>query len=124
MLEQHGFMSIVDEEKLHAAVLAQTGMPVDVTSGMPRDDGFAPAPPPALREAGTEVRELAPSARGDVDVETLRPSSGTVGRSGTVGAVSPSAARPPTERMMPTEVLVPSRATVDAARRPLSDDAR
>ena len=43
MLEQHGFMSIVDEEKLRAAVLEQSGMPVDVTAGGSRSGGYAPA---------------------------------------------------------------------------------
>lgn len=115
MLEQHGFMSIVDEEKLRAAVLAQTGMPVDVTRGSSQSDGHAPAP--SMRPAATEVHEAAPPAPDDVENEPLRPATGTVGR-----MPSGSSARP--SGMTPTEVLVPSRATVDAARRPLSDDAR
>ncbi len=113
MLEQHGFMSIVDEEKLRAAVLAQSGMPVDVTRG-----GYAPAPGPSLREAGSEIREAAPPASDGLGGETARPSSGTVGRGAAPGS------RPSAERMAPTEVMVPSRAAVDAARRPLGDDAR
>ena len=47
MLERQGYMAMVDEEKLREAVLAQSGMPVDVTlgsgaGGMPRD--VAPRP--------------------------------------------------------------------------------
>jgi L,D-transpeptidase ErfK/SrfK len=120
MLEQYGFMSIVDEEKLRAAVLTQNGMPVDVTRG-----GYAPAPGgPSLREAGSEIHEAAPPASDDLGGESARPSSGTVGRGTAPGAASAPGARPAAERMAPTEVMVPSRATVDAARRPLGDDAR
>lgn len=118
MLEQHGFMSIVDEEKLRAAVLAQTGVPVDVTRGSSPSEGYAPAP--STRPAA-EVHEAAPPAPGDLQDEPLRPASGTVGRP---APASGSGARPSAERITPTEVLVPSRATVDAARRPLSDDSR
>ena len=116
MLEQHGFMSVVDEEKLRAAVLEQSGMPVDVTAGGSRSGGYAPAP--SLHDAG-EVHEAAPPAPADLDQEAVRPSSGTVGRSTAAGA----AARPTSDRMT-TETVVPSRATVDAARRPLTNDER
>jgi hypothetical protein len=102
MLEQHGFMSVVDEEKLRAAVLAQSGMPVDVTAGGSRG-GYAPAPSVRDAGAGTEIHEAAPPAQGTGSAPVGRPSA---------------------ERMAPTEVMVPSRATVDAARRPLNDDAR
>lgn len=117
MLEQHGFMSIVDEEKLRAAVLAQTGMPVDVTRGS-SSDGYAPAP--SMRPAAAEIHEAAPPAPDDLESETLRPASGTVGR----GASSSGGATRPSTGMTATEVVVPSRATVDAARRPLGDGAR
>lgn len=114
MLEQHGFMSIVDEEKLRAAVLEQSGMPVDVTAGGSRSGGYAPAP--SLHDAG-EVHEAAPPAPADLDQQAVRPSSGTVGRGTATGA------RPAADRMA-TDVMVPSRATVDAARRPLTDGER
>ena len=72
---------------------------------------------PLLHDAG-EVHEAAP-APADLDQEAVRPSSGTVGRGTAAGA----AARPTSDRMT-TETVVPSRATVDAARRPLTNDER
>lgn len=116
MLERQGLMSLVDEELLRAAALAQTGMPVDVTLGA-RSGGSVAAP--SLHD------EAVPSARRDVpdavDSEVLRPAPASAGRGGVPG--SPGG-RPGAEQMVPTDVRLPSRATVEGARRPLTADPR
>lgn len=78
MLEQHGFMSIVDEEKLRAAVLAQTGMPVDVTRGAARGGSVPSAP--VLHDADAEIHEAAPPAPAArmAPTDVLVPSRATV----------------------------------------------
>jgi L,D-transpeptidase ErfK/SrfK len=109
MLEKHGFMSLVDEEKLRAAALAQTGIPVDVTVGGTSSPQRNVAPAPRLRSVELPENERAPD---DLETEQLRPVSGTLERSAPahVGRPVPSrrSARTSAEAVMPVEIVVPS----------------
>jgi len=115
MLEQHGFMSLVDEEKLHEAVLAQTGIPVDVTIGSTPADRRAPAGPrPGDRIRADEPVD-APAARADdLQTETLRPVSGTLDRTAPAHVGKPVPSRRAVPPSQPVEVLVPRGAALHA----------
>lgn len=115
MLEQHGFMSLVDEEKLRAAVLAQTGIPVDVTigGGAPMQQRPAPRrPDDALR--ATDQRPAAPAPGGDdLETENLRPVSGTRERALPAHVAKPVPSRRTAPAAQPVEILIPPGASLD-----------
>lgn len=106
ILEQQGFLSVVDEDKLREAVLAQSGVPVDVTAG----DGSrvkrlpeAPRPDATLRSA--DSHERAPAD--DLETDNLRPVSGHFeGTAPPPSGQQPAARRPASGA--PAEVLLPS----------------
>ncbi|HEY8516690.1 MAG TPA: L,D-transpeptidase family protein [Candidatus Binatia bacterium] len=135
MLEQRGLLDRVDEEKLREAVLAQSGMPVDVTLGdepsserprevelpslpeRPQSAERAPLPPRDAidRRPPPDTREVAPAVD-DLADERLQPAS---------GRVPPPPARPvpsarrPTQAaepvLLPTEIIVPRSRTPEVA---------
>jgi hypothetical protein len=107
-------MSLVDEEKLRAAVLAQTGIPVDVTigGGAPMQQRPAPRrPDDALR--ATDPRPAAPAPGDDLETENLRPVSGTRERALPAHVAKPVPSRR-TAPAQPVEILVPPGASLDA----------
>jgi L,D-transpeptidase ErfK/SrfK len=119
MLENRGLMGMVDEEKLREAVLAQSGIPVDVTLGTdtieqprealvplperPTTTERAPLPPPG-------AIDRRPPPADDLEVDDLRPASGRV--LPPPARPVPAARRPadgaPQPILLPTEVVAPN----------------
>jgi len=126
MLEQHGFMSLVDEDKLRVAVLAQSGIPVDVTLGaVPRGERppVAPGLTERLRPAEARARDAAPAD--DLETDDLRPLSGTPPRTAPAHVGQPVSAGRPALRPAAAEVLLPSEIVAPSGRaNDLADDAR
>ncbi|MEW6272888.1 MAG: L,D-transpeptidase family protein [Thermodesulfobacteriota bacterium] len=120
MLDQRGLVGMVDEAKLRDAVLAQSGIPVDVTLG--DAPGLEPreAPPPSLPERPSSAQRAPlpppgaidrrpPPPADDLDVEQLQPASGRV--LPPPARPVPAARRPtqpaPAPVLLPTEIVVP-----------------
>lgn len=121
MLEKHGFMSLVDEDKLREAVLAQSGVPVDVTRGAApaarRVVAQPPRPADALRASDANEAATSPGRPDDLDTERLRPVAGTIERSAPAHVGKPVPSRRATRTaadVVPTEILVPRGAALDA----------
>jgi len=114
MLEKHGFMSLVDEAKLREAVLAQSGMPVDVTIGSaPAQQRPAPRrPDEALR--ANEPRPGGPAPSEDLETENLRPVSGTRERTVPAHVAKPVPSRRTAPAAQPVEILVPPGTSLNA----------
>lgn len=136
MLEKRGLIDLVDEEKLREAVLAQSGVPVDVSLGSPRHEPVPVEVPEAVEvsEPGEplERRDAPPAAEpqltDDLPTEDLRDTTSTTNAASTtsarpaLGAARAPAQAParvseprPTLRgratregiLLPTEVIVP-----------------
>lgn len=128
MLEQRGLIDLVDEEKLREAVLAQSGVPTDVSLGSPRRRGPMPVEvslpsrePRELREP--EERPVLPAAEpapsSDLPTEDLTTSTTRAPRTRPAPSAAQAPARVseprPTLRgratregiLLPTEVIVP-----------------
>jgi hypothetical protein len=114
-LEQHGFMSLVDESKLNDAVLAQSGIPVDVTigGGGSRGNRLQAQRPDAAPRAEQVGGARAPSAvvADDLQTDNLRPVSGHLEGRVVPQAQQPAARRPDPaaagEALMPAEMVTP-----------------
>ena len=131
MLEQHGFMSLVDEEKLREAVLAQSGIPVDVTGGSAaRADRRR-----SRRRAPTCDRVRSSSPRAGPHRPTISrrracirsPARSTGPRRAHAAQPAPvrrPAARQTGEGMLPPEIVLPSGATVVTPTDSLADEPR
>lgn len=141
LLEKQGYMALVDEEKLRTAVLAQSGMPVDVTlddgAAPRRDPAPQPLPRPDDRLRSTEVMEREHLPAHELDSEELQPVSDHAPRGAAIQVQSVPAHAAPTqpaspsarravpsrqaERMLPAE-FVPATRNVDATQDDLEEE--
>jgi len=115
LLEQRGLAGMVDEEKLREAVLAQSGMPVDVSLG---DAPRAPTPVEAPRSPDVQRASGAPddaaprpASSDDLETDDLRPPRPTDPRA-PARVVRPApvqrGASPAAEILLPAEIVVPT----------------